>query len=101
MGFSDASGDPTDNDVAIEMLRAAHEIGYDFYDTAEAYVSVKADGTISYNELVGVAIRCFRDKVVVATKMGVRHDANNHLVLDGRPEDSRILHALMRRSWQV
>ncbi len=50
MGFSHASGDPTADDEAIEMLRAAHEIGYDFYDTAEAYVGVKPDGTISYNE---------------------------------------------------
>ncbi len=87
MGFSHASGDPTADDEAIEMLRAAHEIGYDFYDTAEAYVGVKADGSISYNEeLVGAAIRDFRDEVVVATKMGVHHDANNNLVLDSRPE---------------
>ena len=90
MGFSHASGDPTADDEAIEMLRAAHEIGYDFYDTAEAYVGVKPDGTVSYNEeLVGKAIRDFRDEVVIATKMGVHHDANNNLVLDSRPETIR------------
>ena len=27
MGFSHASGDPTDDEVAIDMLRKAHEIG--------------------------------------------------------------------------
>ena len=50
MGFSHAYGDPTSDDVAISMLREAHEIGYDFYDTAECYIGVKADGSISYNE---------------------------------------------------
>ena len=78
MGFSHAYGDPTDGDVAIRLLREAHEIGYDFYDTAECYIGVKADGSISYNEeLVGEALRGVRDEVVIATKMGVHHDANN------------------------
>jgi len=90
MGFSHASGDPTADDEAIDMLRKAHEIGYDFYDTAEAYVGVKPDGTISYNEeLVGKAIADFRDEVVIATKMGVHHDKDNNLVLDSRPETIR------------
>ena len=83
-------GEPTEDDVAIEMLRAAHEIGYDFYDTAEAYVGVKPDGSISYNEeLVGKAIHDFRDEVVIATKMGVHHDKDNNLVLDSHPETIR------------
>ena len=83
MGFSHASGDPTADDEAIDMLRKAHEIGYDFYDTAEAYVGVKPDGSISYNEeLVGEAVKGFRDEVVIATKMGVHHDKDNNLVLD-------------------
>ena len=87
MGFSHAYGDPMADGEAIELLRAAHEIGYDLYDTAEAYMGVKPDGSISYNEeLVGAAIRGFRDEVVIATKMGVHHDADNNLVRDSRPE---------------
>ena len=90
MGFSHAYGDPTDDDVAIRLLREAHEIGYDFYDTAECYIGVKADGSISYNEeLVGEALRGVRDEVVIATKMGVHHDANNKLVMDSSPETIR------------
>ncbi len=90
MGFSHAYGDPTADDVAISMLHEAHEIGYDFYDTAECYIGVKADGSISYNEeLVGKALQGVRDEVVIATKMGVHHDENNMLVMDSRPETIR------------
>ena len=35
MGLSHASGTPIPKDKAVEILKAAHEIGYDFYDTAE------------------------------------------------------------------
>ena len=87
MGFTHASGDPTEESVAIAMLRRAHEIGYDFFDTAEAYVGVRPNGTIQHNEdVVGEALREVRDEVVIATKMGVHHDADNNLVLDSRPE---------------
>ena len=35
MGFSHASGDPTDNETAIKTLRQAYDMGYDFFDTAQ------------------------------------------------------------------
>lgn len=90
MGFSHASGDPTERTVAVRALKEACEIGYDFFDTAEAYTGVAPDGTISYNEeLVGEAVRGIRDKVVIATKMGVRHNADRSLRLDSRPETIR------------
>ena len=80
MGFSHASGDPTEKSVAVKTLREAFEIGYDFFDTAEAYTGVSPDGTVSYNEeLVGEAVKGIRDKVVVATKMGVKHNADRSL----------------------
>ena len=64
MGFSHASGDPTEKSVAVKTLREAFEIGYDFFDTAEAYTGVSPDGTVSYNEeLVGEAVKGIRDKV--------------------------------------
>lgn len=90
MGFSHASGDPTEKAAAVKMLREAYEMGYDFFDTAEAYTGVFPDGTVSYNEeLVGEALRDVRDKVVIATKMGVRHNADRTLRLDSRPETIR------------
>ena len=50
MGFSHASGAPTDHDTAVRTIREAYEMGYDFFDTAECYTGVYPDGTISYNE---------------------------------------------------
>ena len=90
MGFSHASGDPTEKSVAVKTLREAFEIGYDFFDTAEAYTGVSPDGTVSYNEeLVWEAVKGIRDKVVVATKMGVKHNADRSLRLDSSPETIR------------
>ncbi len=90
MGFSHASGDPTEKSVAVKTLREAYEIGYDFFDTAEAYTGVSPDGTVSYNEeLVGEAVKGIRDKVVIATKMGVRHNEDRSLRLDSSPETIR------------
>lgn len=90
MGFSHASGDPTDSDTAIRILRQAYEMGYDFFDTAEAYTGVFPDGRISYNEeLVGKALGSVRDKVVIATKMGVSHNKDRSLRLDSSPETIR------------
>lgn len=90
MGFSHASGDPVDNATAAKTLRQAYEMGYDFFDTAEAYTGVFPDGTVSYNEeLVGAALKGVRDKVVIATKMGVHHNEDLSLRLDSRPETIR------------
>ncbi|MCC8150730.1 MAG: aldo/keto reductase, partial [Lachnospiraceae bacterium] len=46
MGLSHASGYPTPKEEYVEILKKAHEIGYDFYDTAECYTGVYPDGTI-------------------------------------------------------
>lgn len=90
MGFSHASGDPVPEKQAIETIREAVDIGYDFFDTAEAYTGIYPDGTISYNEeLVGKALKDVRDKVVIATKMGVGHNADKSLRLDSSPETIR------------
>ena len=90
MGFSHASGDPVDNETAIKTLRQAYEMGYDFFDTAEAYTGFFPDGSVSYNEeLVGKALHDVRDKVVIATKMGVYHNADLSLTVDSRPETIR------------
>lgn len=90
MGFSHASGDPVDNESAIKTLRQAYEMGYDFFDTAEAYTGFFPDGSVSYNEeLVGKALHDVRDKVVIATKMGVHHNEDLSLIVDSRPETIR------------
>lgn len=90
MGFSHAYGAPTERKEAVLMIRKAYEMGYDFFDTAECYTGINADGSTSYNEeLVGEALKDVRDKVVIATKFGVRHGTGNGLLMDSRPETIR------------
>ena len=35
MGFSHGYGDPTPDDDAIRLIREAHDLGRNFFDTAE------------------------------------------------------------------
>lgn len=89
MGFSHAYGLAEDKETAIKTIREAYDIGYDFFDTAECYTGEDANGNISYNEeLVGEALKDIRDKVIIATKFGVKHKGD-HLELDSSPETIR------------
>lgn len=89
MGLSHAYGPATPKDEAISLIRAAAEAGYTYFDTAECYLGTYADGSIANNEeVVGEALRPIRDKVVIATKFGVKH-AGDHLETDSRPETIR------------
>lgn len=65
MGFSHAYGAPTDEAEAIKVMQAAVAQGYTFFDTAEVY------GPYVNEELVGKALKGYRDTVVIATKFGV------------------------------
>ncbi len=89
MGFSHAYGLAVDRETAIDTMRKAHQLGYNFYDTAECYTGQNVDGSISYNEeLVGEAIRDFRNNIVLATKFGVEHKGD-HLEFDSSPKAIR------------
>ena len=89
MGLSHASGTPTPKQEAIEILREAHKMGYDFYDTAECYTGINPDGSINFNEeIVGEAIKDFRDEIILCTKFGVTHKGD-HLEFDSSPERIR------------
>lgn len=89
MGFSHAYGEPTEKNTAVKMIRKAFDMGYTFFDTAECYTGVNPDGSISYNEeLVGDALREVRDRVVIATKMGITF-APGGSVLDSSPAKIR------------
>ena len=77
MGLSHAYGVALDKQVAIQRIHEAFEAGYTLFDTAEAYVGKYGDGTSAVNEeVVGEAIRPFRDQVIVATKGGIRWEGN-------------------------
>lgn len=64
MGLSHGYGPATDKRQAIELLRTAVERGVTFFDTAEVY------GPFLNEEVVGEALKPFRDSVVIATKFG-------------------------------
>ena len=89
MGFSHAYGAPTEEKEAIRLLRRAFDFGYTFFDTAEVY-GTQEDPHIN-EKLVGKAFSPIRDKVVIATKFGLRFDYENGkvpvpLIADSRPE---------------
>lgn len=92
MGFSHAYGASTDTKTAIETIRKSVEMGYDFFDTAEVYGT--ADDPHQNEMLVGEALKDIRDKVIIATKFGIRFDmsspeVNKPLIPDSRPETIR------------
>lgn len=66
MGLSYGYGPPQERLAAINLIRAAHERGVTFFDTAEAY------GPFVNEEIVGEALAPIRDQVVIATKFGFK-----------------------------
>lgn len=88
MGFSHAYGKPTERGEAVKLIRQAAEMGYTFFDTAEIYGS--ADDPHQNEELVWEALRGCRDKVVIATKFGIRFDMSSTAVNKPLIPDSRL-----------
>ena len=89
MGMTHAYGAPSDPAEMTKVLHAAVDMGCLYFDTAECYTGVNADGTTAYNEeLVGPALKPYRHDIVLATKFGVRHTPNG-LAMDSRPETIR------------
>jgi aryl-alcohol dehydrogenase-like predicted oxidoreductase len=82
MGLSFGYGPATDRAEAVALIRAAHERGVTFFDTAEAY------GPGINEEVVGEALAPVRDEVVIATKFGFRNGVPSEGV-DSRPERIR------------
>ena len=82
MGLSFGYGPATDRTEAIALIRAAHERGVTFFDTAEAY------GPGTNEEVVGEALAPVRDQVVIATKFGFRNGVPTDGT-DSRPERIR------------
>lgn len=92
MGMSHAYGAPSDKREMTELLSDAVDMGYTFFDTAEMYGT--ADRPHDNEELLGEALRPFRDRIVIATKFGISFDrpdaAGTHAVIaDSRPDTIR------------
>lgn len=87
MGFSHGYGQVPDAGYAEEAIREAFGYGCNFFDTAEGY------GKELYypghnEEIVGRAVRGFRNEVVIATKLHIRPEA---------VEDCGSVYAAVRR----
>ena len=80
MGMSEFYG-PRSDEESIRTIHRAVELGLTFFDTADMY------GPFVNEELVGKALKPYRDKVVIATKFGnVRGPKGERLGIDGRPD---------------
>ncbi|MFJ4435232.1 aldo/keto reductase [Streptomyces sp. NPDC088923] len=89
MGMTMAYGDTATPDErgASETIHRAHDLGITFFDTAELY----GMGTGSNEQLLGRAVRGFREEVVLATKFGfdMSDPARAGVALDSRPAHIR------------
>jgi aryl-alcohol dehydrogenase-like predicted oxidoreductase len=81
MSISANYGPAADRTHGIQVIRAAHENGVTFFDTAEVY------GPYANEELVGEALAPFRDKVIIASKFGF--DNENGGALNSQPKHIR------------
>lgn len=80
MGMSEFYGSQND-DESVRTIHRAVELGVNFFDTADMY------GRGKNEELLGKAIKAYRDKVILATKFGiVRTDDVKQHNINGRPE---------------
>jgi len=79
MNLSHAYGPAQEHNTAVDFLRHALDIGYNFFDTATIY------GMGGNEKLIGEALSGHRDEFVLASKcvMGFK---DGQRFLDGRPE---------------
>jgi len=76
-------GVPDDRDNAIAVLRAAADMGVNFFDTADSY------GPDVSETLIGEALAPYADDVIIATKAGLVRPGPGDWQPDGRPEHIR------------
>lgn len=98
MGFSQSYPPYIAKDEAIEVIRKAVELGVTFFDTADVY------GEGSNEELLGEALKSYRNDVVIATKFGfsleddLKDALGRPIGICGRPDYIRraVEHSLKR-----
>ncbi|AWK51056.1 aldo/keto reductase [Clostridium beijerinckii] len=79
MGMSYGYGTVSDKKEMISLIHKAIEMGITLFDTAEVY------GPYINEELLGEALKPYREKVIISTKCGIKI-VDGKQVLDGRPE---------------
>jgi aryl-alcohol dehydrogenase-like predicted oxidoreductase len=85
MGISFSYATKLSKDEGVALIRAAVDRGVTFFDTAEVY------GPFTNEEVVGEALRPFRDKVVIATKFGfdIDFESQENRGVSSRPDRIR------------
>lgn len=73
MGFSHGYDDCPDQNTAIDLIRLAYKKGCTFFDTAQSYAYGENE------KLVGEAVKPFRNKVILATKIHLPDEAKANL----------------------
>ncbi len=79
MGMSQSYGVIPDRADMVPVLRAAVDRGVTLFDTAEIY------GPFVNEELVGEALEPVRDRVLIATKFGIKSHQGGEQMVDSRP----------------
>lgn len=79
MSMTPIYGEPSEPE-AIATIHRAVELGVDLIDTADAYANGKNE------ELVGRAVKGYRNKIVLATKFGQIRHPDGRMDVSGRPD---------------
>jgi len=77
-------GKNADPDEAIKTIHRAIDLGINFFDTAQIY------GPLQNEELVGQAIKCKRDGLIIASKFGFKFDGDNIIGVDGSSANAKL-----------
>ena len=87
MGLNFGYATAVSKEEGIALIRAAVGCGVTFFDTAEVY------GPFTNEEMVGEALKPFRDRVAIATKFGFKIDpeTKKQAGLDSRSEHIRAV----------
>lgn len=82
MGLNFAYGEGISKTDAHNLIHHAYDAGVTFFDTAEAY------GPFTNEEIVGAAVKPFRDNIVIATKFGFK-EGDSSKGMDSSPKRIR------------
>jgi aryl-alcohol dehydrogenase-like predicted oxidoreductase len=95
MNLSFGTGKAVDEREGIKVLRAAADLGINFFDTAQAY------GPYTNEKLVGAALAPLRKDVIIATKFGFKLENGAIVGTDSRPETIRAVAEASLKSLQT